>query len=86
MDTLIHNRDGKGNSLQISVLASVPSGDTEFPVGVLLKNVTESTLTLSVKLLGMTDYITTLIYPGWNVELVKAVQGVEQADSLQYGY
>lgn len=81
----IVNKDGQVNSLQISVLHNIEAGNFDFYRGVLIKNITEENITLEVKLIGMTDYITTIFYPGWNVELVQSVKNAP-ADTLQYGY
>lgn len=51
----------------------------------LLKNVTEDPITVEVVLAGMDEPITTVLYSGWNVELVKQVNNAV-ADTLQYGY
>lgn len=51
----------------------------------LLKNITEDPIQVEVVLAGMEEPITTTIYSGWNVELVKQVNNAV-ADTLQYGY
>lgn len=81
----IVNKDGQVNSLQISVLNNIEVGNFDFYRGVLIKNITEENVTLEVKLIGMTDYITTVFYPGWNVELVQSIKNVP-TNTLQYGY
>ena len=51
----------------------------------VVKNVTEDPITVEVVLAGMDEPITTVLYSGWNVELVKQVNNAK-ADTLQYGY
>ena len=81
----IYNRANAANSLQISIMGnfSIPDGrGGKEPF--LLKNVTEENITVSVILYGMEDPIETIVFPGWNVELVKEV--VTAVEGLQYGY
>mgnify|MGYP001527326453 CR=1 FL=1 len=76
MDNRIYNRANAANSLQISIMGKEPF---------LLKNITEDPIQVEVVLAGMEEPITTTIYSGWNVELVKQVNNAV-ADTLQYGY
>lgn len=85
MDAIILNQDRKQNSLQVSRLQDVPAGDFNPGMMVLLKNITEENISISLKPAGQTDFVTTVLYPGWNVELVNAVKGVT-ANTLQYGW
>lgn len=92
MDNRIYNRANSANSLQISIMGKVEAVAEFFiPNGMggkepfLLKNVTEDPITVEVVLAGMDEPITTVLYSGWNVELVKQVNNAE-ADTLQYGY
>lgn len=94
MDNRIYNRANAANSLQISIMGKVEAvAEFSIPNGMgeggkepfLLKNVTEDPITVEVVLAGMDEPITTTIYSGWNVELVKQVNNAE-ADTLQYGY
>lgn len=92
MDNRIYNRANSANSLQISIMGKVkPVAEFSIPNGkggkepFLLKNITEDPITVEVVLAGMEEPITTVLYSGWNVELVKQVNNA-QADTLQYGY
>lgn len=85
MDAIILNQDRKQNSLQVSKLNNVPAGNFEPGIMCLLKNITEENLTVQVRPAGQADFVTTVLYPGWNVELVNAVKGVT-ANTLQYGW
>jgi hypothetical protein len=92
MDNRIYNRANAANSLQISIMGKVEAvAEFSIPDGrggkepFLLKNITEDPITVEVILAGMNEPITTVLYSGWNVELVKQVNNA-QADTLQYGY
>jgi hypothetical protein len=92
MDNRIYNRANAANSLQISIMGNV-AAVAEFSISdgmgskepFLLKNITEDPIQVEVVLAGMEEPITTVLYSGWNVELVKQVNNA-QADTLQYGY
>lgn len=87
----IYNRANAANSLQISIMGNITGANFSIPDGrggkepFLLKNVTEDPITVEVVLAGMDEPITTVLYSGWNVELVKQVNNAV-ADTLQYGY
>lgn len=92
MNNRIYNRANAANSLQISIMGAVEAvAEFSIPNGMggkesfLLKNITEDPLTVEVVLAGMDEPITTVLYSGWNVELVKQVNNA-QANTLQYGY
>lgn len=72
-------------SIQVSILENVLAGNNNFSRGVLIKNITDSELTLEVRLLGMNTFISTTIYPGWNPEIITEIKGVT-VNTLQYGY
>ena len=92
MDNRIYNRANAANSLQISIMGNV-ADVAEFSISdgmggkepFLLKNITEGPIQVEVVLAGMEEPITTVLYSGWNVELVKQVNNAI-ADTLQYGY
>lgn len=92
MNNRIYNRANAANSLQISIMGKVEAV-AEFSISdgmggkepFLLKNITEYPIQVEVVLAGMEEPITTVLYSGWNVELVKQVNNA-QADTLQYGY
>ena len=84
---ILYNLNQDGNSLQVSVLEDIPAGDFKVPKGhdpVLIKNITDDIIECQVKLVKNADYVTTALYPGWNPELVVAINNVP-AKSLQYG-
>ena len=92
MDNRIYNRANSANSLQISIMGKVEAvAEFSIPIGmggkehIILKNITENPIQVEVVLAGMEEPITTTIYSGWNVELVKQVNNAV-ADTLQYGY
>ena len=86
MSTL-YNLNQDGNSLQVSILKNIPSGDFKVAKGhnpVLIKNITDDNVECQVKLVRSEDYITTIFYPGWNPELVVEIKNVPDK-TLQYG-
>lgn len=85
MSGFILNRKSDVTSLQVSVLKAVPAGNSTFSPASLLKNITDSQVVVSVRPAGQDDFIDTVLYPGWNVELVAEVKGVTEK-TLQYGY
>lgn len=90
METRITNRANAINSFQISVIGEVNKANFTLSdgqggkLGFLLKNNTEEPLVVELIPYSMDTSITTTIYPGWNVELVREV--INQVDGLQYGY
>lgn len=85
MNKTIVNQDLKVQSLQVSRLLNVPAGEFEPGLMFLLKNITDENITVEVRPAGQEEYINTVLYPGWNVELVNAVRGVTD-NTLQYGF
>jgi len=83
--TIIINENGCPNSLQVSVLQDVPEGNFSPGRPVVIKNITDDAIQLSVRLVNQDNFVTTQIYPGWNPELIIEIEDVE-ADTLQYGY
>lgn len=73
------------NSLQISVLKEVPSGNFNPGVNFLLKNISDDDVEVTIIPAGQKDSIKTILGVGWNPEICK---GVTNAPSgvLQYGY
>ena len=84
-EVIIKNENGCPNSLQVSVLQDVPAGNFSPGRPVVVKNITDDAVQLSVRLVNQDNFVTTQIYPGWNPELIIEIEDVE-ADTLQYGY
>lgn len=83
--TIEVNDYGCKNSLQISVLKEVPSGNFNPGVNFLLKNISDDDVEVTIIPAGQKDSIKTILGVGWNPEICK---GVINAPSgvLQYGY
>lgn len=92
METIsLSNKGNVVNSLQIAIMGNVPAGNFSINDNkggkqpFLLKNITEENITIDIIPAGQSNAINTILYPGWNVELVNQVNGVT-ANTLQYGY
>lgn len=92
MDTnKLLNRSNFSNSLQIAIMGEITSGIFNIDNGLgdkvpfLIKNITDENITITIVPAGNDSPIETVLYPGWNVELVKEVQNAE-ANTLQYGF
>ena len=85
---IINNRNVRGVSLQISTLYTLPEGNfrvTGNQGPVLIKNITDQNITLEIELLDSQEkYISTVLYPGWNPELIVGIKNVP-ASTLQAG-
>lgn len=77
--------NNKLNFMNPTHIFSVAAGENTFTQPSVLKNITESIVTVNVKFPDSPDYIATPIYPGWNSEVVIAVQDAPE-NVLQYGY
>lgn len=77
--------NNKLNFMNPTHIFSVAAGENTFTQPSVLKNITESIVTVNVKFPDSQDYIATPIYPGWNSEVVIAVQDAPE-NVLQYGY
>lgn len=90
MDNFITNRANAVNSFQISVIGSINKPNFKLSdgkggeLGFLIKNITEEPITVNVVPYSMDTAISTVIYPGWNVEIVREVKS--NVEGLQYGY
>lgn len=82
---LLINENGCANSLQVSVLHDIPEGNFNPGRAFVVKNITEDAIEASVRLVNQEDFVTTLIYPGWNPELLAEIEDVIDG-TLQYGY
>lgn len=63
----------------------VNSGDTTFPNNVVLCNITDSNISVTVTAKDDTTEQTVLLTPGWNPLIVKAIKGATE-NTLIYGY
>lgn len=83
----LSNMNSDVTSLQVSRLYDIPAGNWSLLPGanpVLVKNVTQDEVKVQVKLCGMDTFVSTVLYPGWNPELIIAINNVP-ANTLQYG-
>lgn len=60
-------------TVQIGELWNI-SGDFMSTEPFAVKNISEDNVILNVRLYGMTEFIETVFYPGWNIELVCEVK------------
>lgn len=81
----ITNQGRAINSLQVSVLKDIPAGNFNPGIYFLVKNITEGNIEAQVRPAGQSEFVTTIIYPGWNPEIYSEIKGVSE-DTLQYGY
>lgn len=80
------NANGVDQSLQVSRIGNIPSGENftlDMKKPFLIKNTSEENIIASVKLANMDGFIDTIFYPGWNPELV--IEVVVDSTFLQYG-
>lgn len=75
----------KQNYLNPSHLAIVAEGDTTFSQNVVLCNITDSNITVSVTAAGDTTAQSIILTPGWNPVIIKSITGVT-ANTLIYGW
>lgn len=83
----INNINQDANSLQVSKLYNVPAGNWSLPDGAypaLIKNITGDEVKVQVKLYKGEDFISTVLYPGWNPELIIAIKNAP-SNTFQYG-
>lgn len=85
MENKLINQDAKVQSLQVSKMGNIPAGSWNPGIMFLIKNITEEPITVSIRPAGQEEFITTVLYSGWNVELVNAVDNVTE-NTLQYGF
>lgn len=85
MDIKEYTTAGIRVSLQVSALGDIPAGTYEPGRVFLLKNITDNNITVEVLPASSDTWLSTVLYSGWNPELVKGVRGVT-TNTLQYGY
>lgn len=82
------NQNERPTSLQVSRLWLLPEGDFKLTPGsnpVLIKNITEDNITVEVSLKDSEgQYVSTILYPGWNPELIIGIRNVPE-NTLQAG-
>lgn len=82
------NINGRPTSEQISRLKAVPAGNFVLPTAsnpILVKNITDYAVKIDILPIDNEGvYISTVLYPGWNPELVIGIKGAA-ANTLQYG-
>lgn len=81
----IHNENERTISLQVSKMKQLDAGEYTQEQAFLIKNITESNITLSILLADDEDYITTTILPGWNPEVVRGIKDAP-GGSIQIGW
>lgn len=85
MSQAIVNKNNDINSLQISKLINISTNNGyKLNSGFLLKNITDDTITLEVKLINSDNYIKTTFYEGWNPEILKEIKTTPY--QIQIGY
>lgn len=89
-----HNQVYSGGTFvtnfQVSHMGAIPSGNFNITISkqkqpFLIKNITEDNVEVEIIPAGQTAAITTVLYPGWNVEIVNQINNAP-ADTLQYGF
>lgn len=81
----ILNKDLLINSLQVSKLKDIPQGNFNPGIYFLVKNITDNNVTIEVRPAGQSEFVSTVLYPGWNPELISEIKNVT-ANQLQYGW
>lgn len=89
-----HNQVYSGGTFvtnfQVAHVGAIPSGSFNIIIGkqkqpFLIKNITEDNVEVEIIPAGQIAAITTVLYPGWNVEIVNQINNAP-ADTLQYGF
>lgn len=89
-----HNQVYSGGTFvtnfQVAHMGAIPSGNFNITISkqkqpFLIKNITEDNVEVEIVPAGQTTAITTVLYPGWNVEIVNQINNAP-ADILQYGF
>lgn len=80
MKTLLNAKVG----LQITELQNIPEGDFKSNRPVLIKNISDTAIKLFIRTYDNSNFVQTILYPGWNVELIMEIKDVP-VNTLQYG-
>ena len=67
----IHNRDGRATSTQVSRMDDITEDVFTPEFYFLIKNTNDNEVTVEIRPAGQENFITTVLYPGWNPELCK---------------
>lgn len=81
----LNSINGAAQYLNPTHLAVVAEGDTTFDNNVVLCNITDSNITVSVTAADDTAAQSIVLTPGWNPVIVKAITGAT-ANTLIYGW
>lgn len=84
MDVRLFNQGQVTNSLQVSTLKDIPTGNFNPGVVFLVKNNTDEDVQVTIIPAGQDQPVTTTLYIGWNPELIKQI--INAPSGLQYGY
>ena len=84
METIL-NKDLLINSLQVSKLNDIPTGNFNPGVYFLVKNITDNNISIQIRPAGQANFVETILYPGWNPEIISEIKNVTEGQ-LQYGY
>ena len=85
MIDFIHNIDCRATSTQFSRMDDITEDVFTPEFYFLIKNTIENDVTVEIRPAGQENFITTVLYPGWNPELCSAVR-ISGETGLQYGY
>lgn len=89
-----HNQVYSGGTFvtnfQVARMGAIPSGNFNITVSgqkqpFLIKNITEDNVEAEIIPAGQIEAITTILYPGWNVEIVNQINNALD-NTLQYGF
>lgn len=89
-----HNQVYSGGTFvtnfQVTRMGTIPLGNFNITISgqkqpFLIKNITEDNVEVEIVPAGQTAAIITVLYPGWNVEIVNQVNNAPD-DTLQYGF
>lgn len=86
----VYSGDTFVTNFQVARMGTIPSGNFNITVSgkkqpFLIKNITEDNVEVEIVHAGQTEAVTTVLYPGWNVEIVNQVNNAP-ADTLQYEF
>lgn len=79
----IENNDNIINSLQVTRLGDIPTGDFTPDEVFLIKNNTGEDIEVEIIPAKQTESVTTILNPGWNPEICRAI--INAPAGLQYG-